>query len=216
MTFKNKIRYSLLSYRHIAGFYQSLRSQSEVGAKALALMILTGRRVSEVLNAQWAEIDFAQRVWNIPAARMKNRQAHRVPLLESMQEILGPLRGLDPVWVFPGARGGALSKIAVSTVLRKMGHPYAIVYDFHAIFRAWVDDKATYPEKLVALAFARWEGHAFEMAYRRSDLFERHRALMQDWASWCSTPQSNEKVEGHHFLGDMCPDAGCALAPDVQ
>jgi integrase len=183
---KNFQHHPAMPYMEVGAFYRLLMAQKGLAARALELTILTACRTSEVLNAKWEEIDFAQRIWVIPSERMKSGRVHRIPLGDAMLKVLQPLIGVDSVWVFPGAKEGkALSNMAMSLVLRRMGRADVTVHGFRSTFRDWVAEKTSYPREMAELALAHSVGSAVEEAYFRSDLFDRRRALMQDWATWC-------------------------------
>ena len=179
-----------LPYRETGAFFDGLRLQKGIGARALELTVLTACRTGEVLGAQWTEIDFKARVWVVPPERMKNGKEHRIPLVDAALDILKKLRGLHPVLVFPGAREDKmLSSMSMLTVLRRMNRADLTVHGFRSTFRDWAAEMTQYPKELAELSLAHTVGNAVENAYRRSDLFERRRALMQDWAAWCAVVQ---------------------------
>ncbi|MGE4341287.1 MAG: tyrosine-type recombinase/integrase [Pigmentiphaga sp.] len=127
------------------------------------------------------------KVWVIPPERMKTHKEHRVPLVEEMLTILERLKGLDPVWVFPGAKEGKpMSNMAMLNVLERMQRTDITVHGFRSTFRVWAAEQTSYPKELPELALAHSVGTAVEEAYQRSDLFERRRAVMKDWAEWGS------------------------------
>jgi len=190
-----------LPYREVGAFVSQLRLQKGIGARALELTILTASRTGEVLGATWGEIDFKAKVWVVPPERMKNGKEHRIPLVDAAVELLKKLRGLHSVLVFPGAREDTkLSSMSMLTVLRRMNRQDLTVHGFRSTFRDWAAEMTQYPKELAELSLAHTVGNAVENAYRRSDLFERRRALMQDWAAWCAVVQPDPvdvPDEGH-------------------
>lgn len=179
-----------LAHQHIGDFYRRLAAEKGVAARALQLTILTACRTSEVILARWQEIDLERRVWIIPGERMKGGREHRVPLVPESAAILRRLEGQDPTWVFPGAKEGKpLSNMAMLNVLKRMGRSNLTVHGFRSTFRVWGAEQTTYPKEMLELALAHAVGTAVEVAYQRSDLFERRRALMKDWALYCSAIQ---------------------------
>jgi integrase len=174
-----------MPYQGVAAFFCRLMARKGDAPRALAFTILTACRSAEVLQARWGEIDFARAAWTIPPERMKTGKAHRVPLTPAMLGILRGQRGRDPEWVFPGAKPGRpLSKDAILAVMRRMGAG-ATVHGFRSTFRVWAAEQEGCPREIPELALAHAIGSAVEMAYQRSDLFERRRALMQQWGEWC-------------------------------
>jgi integrase len=174
-------------YRQVGEFYRLLEAQKGIAPKALRLVILAACRTSEALEAKWAEIDLAQGIWTIPGERMKNGREHRIPLSDEVLRLLQSLAGLSPDWVFPSAKrvGRPLSGAALRAVLCRMGCADVTVHGFRSSFRVWAAERTDCPREIAELALAHTPGTAVEKAYQRSDLAERRRALMRDWASWC-------------------------------
>lgn len=203
-----------LPYREAGAFLAQLRLQKGIGARALELTILTASRTGEVLGAKWDEIDFKAKIWIVPPERMKNGKEHRVPLVDAAVELLKKLRGLHSVLVFPGAREDTtLSSMSMLTVLRRMNRQDLTVHGFRSTFRDWAAEMTQYPKELAEISLAHTVGNAVENAYRRSDLFERRRALMQDWAAWCAVDQPDP--EGAPEEGDE-PELEVADADGVD
>ena len=175
-----------IPYREIAGFFRRLAEEKGRGAPALAFTILTAARTSEVLLARWTEMDFASRLWTIPAERMKAAREHRVPLSEAALAILRRQAGLHPVWVFPGKKGDrALNASILRDTLGRMNRADVTVHGFRSSFRVWAAERTTYPKEVAELALAHKVGSQIEEAYQRSDLLERRRDLLRDWAICC-------------------------------
>jgi integrase len=186
--------HAALPYTEMAPFMVALRYDSSVGARALEFTILTAARTGEVLGATWGEIDMAAKVWTIPAARTKADREHRVPLspaamarLRQMQEI----KTND--FVFPGRRGRLTPK-TMQLILRRMGRNDLTVHGLRSTFRDWAAERTNFPREMAEMALAHSVGSAVEQAYRRSDLFEKRRKLMDAWAEFCGKPQSGGKV----------------------
>jgi integrase len=175
-----------MPYQEIGAFYPRLEARTETAARALAFTLLTACRSAETLRATWEEIDFARSLWTIPGERMKNGGAHRIPLTEATLRILDSLKGRDPLWVFPGTKPGRpFSKGIMLSMLKKMDRANVTVHGFRATFRTWAAEQTHYPKEMAELALSHTVGSEVEQAYQRSDLFERRRALMRDWAVWC-------------------------------
>jgi len=180
--------HSAMPYQEIGAFFGRLKARKERAALVLAFTILTACRSAEALLAQWAEIDLINAIWTIPAERTKNRRDHCVPLCEPALHILHQQQGRDPVWVFPGLKpdkplSGMLS------LLRRM-NASATVHGFRSTFRVWAAEKTKIPREIAEMALAHNPGSKVETAYMRSDLFNRRRKLMHDWATWCTAFQA--------------------------
>src|SRR3954468_19907582 len=179
-----------LPWAQVAAFMAGLRAREDISARALEFTILTAARTGEVVGARWSEIDLETHTWIIPAARMKSRREHRVPLSPRAVEILSALyREAGNSHVFIGARtGAALGNMAMPDVLQQMGQSDVTVHGFRSTFRDWAAEATAYPNHVVEQALAHTIGNAVEAAYRRGDLFEKRRYLMNDWAQFCGRP----------------------------
>jgi integrase len=179
--------HAALPYSEMHAFLAELRLRDGLGAVALQFTILTAVRTSEALGARWDEIDLANATWTVPSRRMKSKREHRVPLSPQVIEILTALPR-EGEWVFPGIKAGRpLSPIAMMTAVRRMGRPDLTVHGFRSTFRDWAAETTAYPNHVVEMALAHAIGDAVEAAYRRGDLFEKRRRLMDDWARHCES-----------------------------
>jgi integrase len=185
-----RIHFSALPWARIAAFMAELRTRDGIAARALEFTILTAARTGEVVGARWSEIDLKTHTWIIPAARMKSRREHRVPLSARTVEILSGLYREDGnSHVFIGARtGAALGNMAMPDVLQQMDQCDVTVHGFRSTFRDWAAEATAHPNHVVEQALAHTIGNAVEAAYRRGDLFEKRRHLMNDWAQFCGRP----------------------------
>ena len=175
-----------MHYAELPQFMGELRARDDVAARALELTILTVLRTSEVIGAAPCEIDLATKVWAVPAARMKQRREHRVPLSKQALEIFGALPREGEL-VFPGRRKGQpLSNMAMLKLLERTGHDDVTVHGFRSTFRDWAAERTNYPNHVVEMALAHAVGDKVEAAYRRGDLFEKRRRLMDEWARYCA------------------------------
>ena len=131
--------------------------------------------------------------WIVPAARMKGGREHRIPLSEAALDVLREMAqarlSRDPdALVFPGRDAGRpLSDMSLTAVLRRMRLGELTAHGFRSSFRDWAAETTAYPAELVEMALAHAVGNKVEAAYRRGDLFEKRRRLMDDWAAYCST-----------------------------
>jgi hypothetical protein len=157
--------------------------QEGMGARALDFAILTAARSGEVRGATWKEFDLKQRLWTIPSNRMKVGKEHRIPLSQAAINLLDALpRFAGPDYVFPGTKGGQLSDMALTTVLRRMGMTVT-AHGFRSTFRDWAAECTNFPNHVVEMALAHILENKVEEAYRREDLFEKRKKLMQAWAA---------------------------------
>ncbi len=169
----------------LGAFMVKLRTREGVAAKALEFTILTAARSGEVRGATWAEFDLKAGIWTIPAERMKAGKEHRVPLSASAIRILRPQPNQDQLeLVFPAARGGKLSDMAMTSVMRRM-EVNAVPHGFRSTFRDWARERTNYPRDLAEQALAHTLDNKVEAAYRRGDALEKRRDMMTAWADFC-------------------------------
>ncbi len=154
---------------------------------AFEFTVLTACRSGEVRGARWSEIDLAAKTWTIPAKRMKMEIAHKIPLSKQAIEILKQARELAiNELVFPSLRGKELSDSTLSKLLRDNGYRgKQVPHGFRSCFRDWAAEKTDAPPREIAeFCLAHIVGEGAELAYRRTDYFEKRRVLMQDWANY--------------------------------
>jgi integrase len=165
-----------------------LRKREGVAAQALEFTILTAARTGDVLGAKWDEIDFQTKTWLIPAGRMKGGRQHKVPLSTSAVALLKSLYTVaDNEHVFIGGRNGGLSGMSLSSVLLRMKRTDITVHGFRSTFRDWAAERSSFPNHVIEMALAHVVGNKVEAAYRRGDLFDKRRKLMDAWASYCES-----------------------------
>jgi integrase len=194
--------HAALPYTEMAAFLATLRQQQGMAARALEFAILTAARTGEVIGARWNEIDLLDKTWTLPAARMKAHREHRVPLSAGVLAILEEMQAarhgdVSDAFVFPGGKTAApLSNMAFLMLLRRMGRADLTAHGFRATFKTWASERTSVQNEIVEAALAHVIGGKVEQAYRRSDMFEKRRRLMQQWATFCTTapaqrPQNN-------------------------
>ncbi len=182
---------SALPYSDIHGFMQKLREVRGFAPRALEFTILTAMRTGAVIGARWDEIE--KDVWTIPADRMKRKQRrgedpqpHKVPLSKSALILLDDLPRLDGPWVFPGHKAGAhLSNMAMLTVIKRyMGRKDVTVHGFRSAFKDWASEHTNYEAIVSEVALGHTVDSKVERAYRRGELLEKRRRLMEEWAEY--------------------------------
>lgn len=177
----------------VPAFMAALGAYKGAAARALQFTILTACRSSEILNATWSEFDLPGRVWAIPEKRMKGGRIHRIPLNDAMMVILQAQLGHDRHWVFPGRKyGRPLSNMAMLKVMRDMGLGHYVPHGFRSTFRDWAAECTSFPREVCEMALAHAIENSVEAAYRRGDLFEKRRALMEAWAAHTATTKPYE------------------------
>lgn len=188
------VHHAALPVAEVSSFMTKLRAAEGMGARALEFAILTAARSGEVRGATWAEIDLEAKVWTVPAERMKAHKEHRVPLSAAAVHLLKALPRIeDNNMVFAAPRGGQLSDMTLTAVLRRMEID-AVPHGFRSTFRDWTAECTNYPNEVCEMALAHTVGDKVEAAYRRGDLFEKRRRLMDEWAAFLASPMPKGQV----------------------
>lgn len=196
--------HAALPFDDMPEFLAALRGREAMSARALEFAIFTAARTGEVLGARWGEIDLDAKVWTVPAERMKAGREHRVPLSDAALAALDKARPLaqmrdsvaDPAApVFPGPRRALpLSNMVLLMLLRRMGRDDFTAHGFRSTFSDWAAERTAYPRETVEMALAHAVDNKVEAAYRRGDLFEKRRQLMDAWAGFCAAPATGNVV----------------------
>jgi len=180
--------FEALPYASMPGFMADLRKREGMGALALEALILTAARSGEIRLATWDEVDLEKGLWSIPAARMKRNRAHVVPLSKpalAAFERAKALRTDDADLVFPGqSPKKPMSDATLAAVLKRMGLA-AVPHGFRSSFKDWAGEVGGFPNELSEAALAHAIPNKAEAAYRRGDLLERRRVMMDAWARYC-------------------------------
>lgn len=202
-----------LSLADLAGWWADLARRDGMAAKALQFLALTAARSGEVRGMTWDEVLIQHRdktdktdrtpsvgVWTVPASRMKNGRQHSVPLTPEAVALLESLPRMDgSPYVFFAARGGMLSDMTISAVMRRMQEAEvkagrtgyldpqskrpAVPHGLRSTFRQWAAERG-YPRDMAEMALAHWIGSEVERAYQRSDMLDRRRAMMAAWSAF--------------------------------
>ncbi|MBB3712815.1 integrase [Limimaricola variabilis] len=205
-----KENWPALAIDDAAAWFGHLRQRDGISARALEFLALTAARSGEVRGATWAEVDLEAGLWTVPAQRMKMEREHRVPLTAEAVALLRALPRMEgnPL-VFPAPRGGPLSDMSLSAVMRRMqkdeekasrpgwldprsARP-AVPHGLRSTFRDWAAERTHYPREMAEIALAQEVGSEVERAYRRGDMMEKRRDLMAAWAGFLT--QSKQELE---------------------
>jgi integrase len=176
-----------------------LAKREGVGAKALQFAILTAARTSEVLGARWDEIDLNNAMWTVPARRMKSRREHKVPLSPQAVELLRSLyTETDNPFVFVGTRRGAgCALVTLGETLRRVGRSET-AHGMRSSFSDWAHERSTFSNHEIELSLAHTVGSGQEKSYRRGDMIDKRRKLMEAWAKYCTSPPV--QAQGNNVL----------------
>ena len=186
------VNHPSMPYSGIPALMQELKKAEAQSAKALMLLILTATRTSEALNAMWSEVNTSdvskEAIWTIAADRMKAGREHRVPLsISACQVLQNQLKHGQYVFSNDVSGDKPMSNMAMAMPLRRLGHDQYTVHGFRSSFRNWAAEKTAYPREVCEHALAHQLPDKVEAAYLRSDLLDKRRALMSDWAAYCES-----------------------------
>ncbi|MCP4934087.1 MAG: integrase arm-type DNA-binding domain-containing protein [bacterium] len=189
---KKTTHHPAMPYTEAPAFMAELSQNSSTSAQALQFLILTATRTNEILQAQWTEIGLDELIWVIPAKRMKTKREHRVPLSDTAMAIIHALpRIKGNPYLFPGAQHNRpLSNMALLQLMRGMGYGVSgnrgdyVPHGFRSSFRDWSGEVSSFPRDVAEMALAHTIENKVEAAYRRGDLFDKRRKMMQEWADY--------------------------------
>jgi integrase len=193
--------HAALDYRHIGAFMARLREREGIGALALEFCVLTAARTGEVLSATWDEIDLEEKLWIVPANRVKAGKEHRVPLSKAALALLRKAKsiteklGTKTDFIFPNDRtGDRLSSNALLAILKRMNRADVTAHGFRSSFRDWCAEVSHFPAEGAELALAHKVADKVEAAYRRGSMFNKRRLMMEAWANYCAKLADPGKV----------------------
>ena len=177
--------FKALPYDELPDLMRQLGVADGIAEMVLRFLILTAARSGEVRAMTWAEVDLENKVWVIPGERMKSGAAHRVPLSEPALAVLNTAQGLDPEMVFPGQkRDQPMHDMTIAAPLKRLDM-LGTVHGFRSTFRDWAAERTSVPREIAEMCLAHEVGNAVERSYLRSDLFDKRRDLMDQWARFC-------------------------------
>ena len=190
---QKKEHHPAVPYLQIGGFMSKLRSNSSLSAKALEFLILTAVRSGSVRNAEWSEIDVDNALWIIPAEHTKARQEHRIPLQPQVNKLLKSLSKVAGTnLIFPNRNNKALSDMAFNQIMRGMRERgeltvEGVPHGFRSTFRDWAAERTSYSDEIRKAASGHAIGDSVKEAYQRTDLLDKRRSLMNEWANFLDT-----------------------------
>lgn len=189
--------HAALPYAEMPEFMGKLRAVEGLSAMALEICILTATRTTEMLAAEWEEIELDKKEWVIPAIRMKAGIEHHVPLSDRAITILKALRKVrDGKYIFPSSKTNKkhLSNMSMTMVLRRMDYGRVTTHGFRSSFKDWAGEQTNFANEVSEAALAHVVKDKAEAAYRRSTLFDKRRKLMTTWAQYCEPKKASNVV----------------------
>lgn len=186
---QKRSNFPAMPYKQMAAFMGKLQAVGGTAARAVEFAILTAARSGEVRGLCWDEVNLKEKVWVVPAERMKMNKEHRVPLSDAAVKVLQTMHPQDSGLVFQGRikdkEPQPLSDMALTAVLRRMDYKTETMHGFRSSFRDWGAELTDYPSEVLEMALAHKVANSVEAAYRRGDLLEKRKSLMADWAKFC-------------------------------
>lgn len=199
--------FAALPFGRVNEFLETLKEVSGFGARALEFLILTAARSGEVRGATWSEIDLSEKVWTIPAERMKAGKEHRIPLSSAAIDLLKALPRIeDSNQVFPNSKGAALSDMTLTLIIRRSDAAVRLAeelagaetltgwrdqagktvtaHGFRSSFRDWAGETTAFPREVIEHALSHQLADKAEAAYARGTLFTKRRRLMDEWGKY--------------------------------
>jgi len=207
---KKRGHYAALPVDKMPEFMKDLKKRTGIAARALEFLILTAARTNEVIGDKrirkagvtWQEIDLARKVWTVPAERMKSEKVHRVPLTDSVMELLKSMgEGAPGDLIFPGPKGDEPSNNFLTALLKRMDQSVT-AHGFRSTFKDWARERTAYADEVSELALAHVNSDATRAAYARSELIDKRRLLMADWETFCLHGESKRDSGKVVAIGD--------------
>lgn len=186
---KNVVHREAVHYSEIAKFVAKASKMDTMASKALLLQILTASRPNEAVEAKWTEFDLKKNIWNVPAARMKAKKDHIVPLAPQLSKILAKLPKDDSGLLFPGLKGKPMTTAAILKLVKQLYPDKENItsHGFRSTFRDWAGAVSSHPSEVAEAALAHIIKNKAEAAYNRDKLIEKRTLMMNDWADYCFT-----------------------------
>ncbi len=190
LTKKHRVKHhKAMPFAEVGAFVSKLRGISRVSARCLEFTILTATRTNEAVAAKPQEFDLPSATWTIPASRMKAKKEHRVPLSPRAVVIARGMLELKGDYLFPGTKNAKpLSNMTMLKLLERIGADVT-VHGFRSTFRDWAAERTAFSHEVCEMALAHTIPNAAEAAYRRGDLFDKRRKLMEAWADFLDAPR---------------------------
>ena len=193
---RNVKHHKAVDFEHVPELVMRIKNCSSLPISRLALefLVLTASRTKEVLEAPWSEIDEGKKLWVLPVERTKTTREHRVPITARMTEILREAKSLsaDSELIFPSpTTARSLSYNTLLHVLQKRVGSKATVHGFRSSFKDWTAETTNFPNEVSEMALSHKISNSVEAAYRRGDLLEKRRELMNAWEDFICNPGKN-------------------------
>jgi integrase len=193
-TLKPVEHHAAIAYADAPALFARLAASAAVAERCLAFTMLTAVRSAEARGAKWSEFDFKEKIWTVPPERMKRSREHRVPLSAEALALIEKLPRHGEFLFTANGSGKPIVAMSLRKALARHAGEGLTVHGLRSSFRTWADERTNYPRELKEVALAHAIGDQTEAAYARSDLIEKRRRLMQQWASFLAAPPATARV----------------------
>jgi len=207
---KTVVNQPAVAIDEVRRWFSILQTREGIAARALTFLALNASRSQEIRKACWDEISFETETWVIPAEHMKMKTPHRVPLSSLAVRILRETpRFMGCQLIFPSPRMGEMSDATLAAVMKRMHQTEvdsgrkgfvdpvskrpAVPHGMRSTFRDWTAERTNHPREMAEIALAHEMGSDVERAYRRGDMLEKRRQMMEDWAGFLHAKQLAEE-----------------------
>jgi integrase len=163
---------------------------------ALQLIALVFVRTGELIPARWSEFDLREKLWSIPADRMKMRRPHLVPLSRQAHSVIEELweRRRNDVWVFPGERSSPyMNKNSMLGALKRMGYKGEMTGHGFRGLASTILNEFGYDRAHIEMQLAHAPKNEVEGAYNKALYLPQRRVMMQDWADFLDKARDSAK-----------------------
>jgi integrase len=191
---KPVVHHAAMGYAAVPELYRKLIASDGIPELCLAFLILTACRSVEARGARWEEIEFKTKVWMVPPSRMKRARPHRVPLSDEVMALIKRLPRTGEHLFTVNGNGRPIVAMSLRKALARHGGGHVTVHGFRSAFRDWGGERTNAPRELLEIALSHRAGDAVEAAYARSDLIEKRRRVMQQWATFLAAPPTDADV----------------------
>ena len=189
---KRVVHHPALAHAKLPQYMADLTALKSLKSKLLELEILTATRAREARHAMWEQVDFDKGIWTIPVEYMKMGKEHRIPLSKEAVALIKSIDETESGFIFESPRGNAFDENTANVLAKSLTEDVITAHGFRSTFRDWAAEHTEYPSEMIEMALAHKVGSSVERAYLRTDMVEKRRNLMQDWADYCYSKINSE------------------------
>ena len=189
---KRVVHHPALAHTKLPQYMIDLATLKSLKSKLLELEILTATRAREARHARWEQVDFDKGIWTVPVEYMKMGKEHRIPLSKEAVVLIKSIDETESGFIFESPRGKAFDENTANVLAKSLTEDVITAHGFRSTFRDWAAEHTEYPSEMIEFSLAHKVGTSVERAYLRTDMVEKRRKLMQDWADYCYSKINSE------------------------